>query len=158
MAYEDSMAEALGIHLDAEEIPTEITSLSVIQPSEVIQTVAPSETVDIDFNLARQNITHITEKGQLALDMVVDLAIASEHPRAFEVVAQMMSALSSANKDLMSLHVQRESLNKINSNDTPSHSSSEPSVVNNIIFNGSTKELQEILSKRRLKTIEEESS
>ena len=90
--------------------------------------------------------------------MVVDLATASEHPRAFEVVAQIMSALSSVNKDLMGLHAQREMINK--SQDVVSGDKStvcdNSSTVNNIIFSGSTKELQDILSKRKLKILDED--
>ena len=151
MAYEDSMAEALGITID--EVRISGTELATqLPPSEIVNTesekIYDSE-AEKDFNLARKNLTHITTKGQEALDTVVDLAMASEHPRAFEVVSQIISALSAANRDLMGLHAQREALKK------PQDKSSgqDTSVINQSIFVGSTKELQELLSKRKLKVI-----
>ena len=59
------------------------------------------EDVDNDYKYARENLYGVIEKGTDALDNLIDLAKASEHPRAFEVVAQLTKTLVDANKDCL---------------------------------------------------------
>ena len=61
------------------------------------------EDVDNDYKYARENLYGVIEKGTDALDNLIDLAKASEHPRAFEVVAQLTKTLVDANKDLLDI-------------------------------------------------------
>ena len=56
-----------------------------------------------DFKYARENLYNIIERGSDALNGIVDLAQQSQHPRSFEVVADLVRTLSTANKDLLDL-------------------------------------------------------
>ena len=54
--------------------------------------------IDSDYKYARENLYGVIEKGTEALDTLIELAKASEHPRAFEVVSQLTKTLVDANK------------------------------------------------------------
>lgn len=97
----------------------------------------------IDYKTARDNIRGAVSLGYEALEGIVRVATEGEHPRAYEVVTQMIKAVSDANKDLLELHHKM----RIIRND-----SNEPKTVNNTmnsIFVGSTKELQDLINPKR---------
>ena len=73
---------------------------------------------------------------------MLHLAKASEHPRAFEVVGQLIKTLTDANKDLLELQKKRKDLQK--SDDRKSEAKN----VTNAVFVGSTSELQALINKR----------
>jgi len=97
----------------------------------------------IDYKTARENIRGAVSLGYEALEGIVRVATEGEHPRAYEVVTQMIKAVSDANKDLLELHHKM----RIIRND-----SNEPKTVNNTmnsIFVGSTKDLQDLINPKR---------
>lgn len=97
----------------------------------------------IDYKTARDNIRGAVSLGYEALEGIVRVATEGEHPRAYEVVTQMIKAVSDANKDLLELHHKM----RIIRND-----SNEPKTVNNTmnsIFVGSTKDLQDLINPKR---------
>ena len=69
--------------------------------------VLPKETKDVpegteeDIKYARENLYHLAERGRDALEDLLELANQSQHPRAFEVVGQLVKTLSDTNKDLL---------------------------------------------------------
>lgn len=91
-----------------------------------------------DFNTARENIHDIIAKGSSALDYMIELAKASEHPRAFEVVSQLTKTLIDANKDLLDIQKKMKEL-------TAEEKEQSPQNVTNALFVGSTAELQRLL-------------
>jgi hypothetical protein len=97
----------------------------------------------VDYKTARDNIRGAVSLGYEALEGIVRVATEGEHPRAYEVVTQMIKAVSDANKDLLELHHKM----RIIRND-----SNEPKTVNNTmnsIFVGSTKDLQDLINPKR---------
>ena len=54
-----------------------------------------------DYNFARDNLYDVIEKGNEALEDLIQVAKASEHPRAYEVVAQLIKTLNDSNQNLM---------------------------------------------------------
>ena len=52
-----------------------------------------------DFEYARENMMEVINKGQEALFDLMDVAKQSQHPRAYEVLATMMSTMVGASKD-----------------------------------------------------------
>ena len=97
----------------------------------------------VDYKTARENIRGAVSLGYEALEGIVSVATEGEHPRAYEVVTQMIKAVSDANKDLLELHHKM----RIIRND-----SNEPKTVNNTmnsIFVGSTKDLQDLINPKR---------
>ena len=65
-----------------------------------------------DFKYARENLYNIIERGSDALNGIVDLAQQSQHPRSFEVVADLVRTLSTANKDILDLQKKIKYLQK----------------------------------------------
>ena len=98
------------------------------------------ETVDTDFKYARENLYNIIEKGSDALNTLVDVAAQTQHPRAFEVVSQLVKTLSDSNKDLLEIQKKVKVIKK----DIPD----QPQNVTNALFVGNTSELQKMINKR----------
>jgi hypothetical protein len=91
---------------------------------------------DDDYEFVRDNLKNLIEKGSKALDGVLDLATASDHPRVYEVVGQMIRNLGETNRDIIEL---QKDMKKIKDEDGPTK------VTQNAIFVGSTADLQKFL-------------
>ena len=80
-----------------------------------LEELAKTDTQDIDsdYKYARENLYGVIEKGSEALDTLIELAKASEHPRAFEVVSQLTKTLVDANKDLLDIQKKVKDLKKV---------------------------------------------
>ena len=94
------------------------------------------ENLENDFKYARENLYNIIERGTDALNGIVDLAQQSQHPRSFEVVADLVRTLSTANKDLLDLQKKMKDMK-------PEEQG--PKEVTNNLFVGSTKDLTALL-------------
>ena len=95
-----------------------------------------------DFEFARENMMEVINKGQEALFDLMDVAKQSQHPRAYEVLATMMSTMVGASKDLLDLQAKKKKIME----DDPSAS---PQQVTNNLFVGSTAELQKYLKRHK---------
>ena len=95
-----------------------------------------------DFEYARENMMEVINKGQEALFDLMDVAKQSQHPRAYEVLATMMSTMVGASKDLLDLQAKKKKIME----DDPSAS---PQQVTNNLFVGSTAELQKYLKQHK---------
>jgi hypothetical protein len=93
-----------------------------------------------DYHYARDNLYDVIEKGTFALDNLLELAKASEHPRAFEVVSQLTKTLVEANKDLLDIQKKVKILREEETKDTPA------GVTNNTLYVGSTADLQKLIN------------
>ena len=96
---------------------------------------------DIDYKYARENLYTIIEKGQESLNTLVDVAQQSQHPRAFEVVSQLVKTLSDTNKYLLELQKKIKVINK--------DIQEGPKTVNNSLYVGNTADLQKFINKRK---------
>jgi len=107
---------------------------------ERLQVVVPEDddNVENDFRFTRENLYSVIEQGNKALEDMIDVARASEHPRAYEVVSTLMNSLVNANKDLLDLSKKKREL-------VGKQESSLPQTVNNNLFVGSTADLQRAL-------------
>ena len=95
--------------------------------------------IDSDYKYARENLYNVIERGSDALNNLVDIAQASEHPRAYEVVGSLIKTLTDANKDLLEIQKKVKSLKE--------ESKKGPDNVTNALFIGSTAELQKMINK-----------
>jgi predicted house-cleaning noncanonical NTP pyrophosphatase (MazG superfamily) len=95
---------------------------------------------DTDFRYTRENLYNLLERGQDAVEELLEIAKQSEHPRAFEVVGQLIGKLTETNKELMGLHKTKKELSIEGGGDVN---------VNNAVFVGSTAELQKLLKSKR---------
>jgi len=100
------------------------------------------ENINYDYDKTRDNLHGLLNQGQDALYNALEIAKQSEHPRAFEVVGNLIKQLSEVNAQLLELHDKKQKL------DTPKGSDKNESkqVTNNAIFEGSTSELNKLIS------------
>jgi hypothetical protein len=97
------------------------------------------EKIESDYEVTRANLRSLLVTGQEALMQALEVAKQSEHPRAFEVVGNLMKQLADVNQQLMDLHQQKQKL------DEPSKAEKAKQVTNNAIFVGSTTELNKLI-------------
>ena len=113
------------------------------------------EFVDADYAFARENIMTTIVKAQDSLDQIMDLAQASQMPRAYEVVSTLMKTIVDANKDLLDLAKKNKELRQVE-RQTPG--APVAGTITNNLFVGSTDELQKFIRSQGidtgLKTIE----
>lgn len=98
------------------------------------ETKTDDETVQYDYDKTRNNLHNLLDQGQDALCVALTVAKQTEHPRAFEVVSNMIKQLADINLQLLDLAEKKQSL----------MTKKEDSVQvtnNNAIFVGSTTEL-----------------
>ncbi len=124
----------------------EITSLvptSELKPEPAVrvQPKTDGKDDDIDYNYARENYYNLIERNQDAIEEMLEIAKQSEHPRAFEVVGQLIKSGLDANKELMTLHKTKKELSIEKGGSTTN--------VNNAVFVGSTADLQKLLKAKR---------
>ena len=128
---DDKLNEVLGI---AEEVIEEKKEV-VVTPTAVPANTDP----DVDFETGRENLYKLLEKGNEAIDGILNLAKEGEHPRAYEVAGQLIKTVSEVSQDLLGL---QEKMKKIK--DVPNNA---PKNVTNALFVGSTTELTKLLKK-----------
>ena len=131
MKIDDRLSEVFDI------IPQPVTEVIDNTTGEIIKT--PEGKIENDYDTARDNLRELLITGQNALMHALEVAKQSEHPRAFEVVGNLMKQLADVNQQLMDLHQQKQKL------DAPKKGADK--VTNNAIFVGSTAELSKMLGK-----------
>ena len=94
--------------------------------------------IEKDYEYTRGNLYSIIEKGQEAINGILELTQDSEMPRAYEVAGQLIKSVSDATDKLMDLQKKVKDVNE----DTPQKG---PNTVNNALFVGSTAELAKLL-------------
>jgi len=99
-----------------------------------------SDNVDNDFEYSRRTYYDLIEKGNNALEEMMEVAKALEHPRAFEVVSGMIKNISDVNDRLMDLHKKKKEYNS-----KGAQKAVEGGTTNNNLFLGSTTDLQRML-------------
>ena len=130
----DKLNETFNV--DGEIVPVEAESVS-----EKIEKYA-SESNDIkkDYEYARGNLYSLVEKGQEAINGMLELAQESEMPRAYEVLGQLIKTTTETTEKLMALHKIKKDVEE----DAPKG----PTTVNNALFVGSTTELAKLLKQQ----------
>ena len=131
MKIDDSLSQVF----DIPSIPK--NEMIVAETGEIL--TPPNEKIESDYETARDNLRELLTTGQNALMHALEVAKSSEHPRAFEVVGNLMKQLADVNQQLMDIHQQKAKL------DAPSKSETSKKVTNNAIFVGSTSELNKLI-------------
>ena len=90
-----------------------------------------------DTMKARENFYRLVERGQDAIDGILELAKESEHPRSYEVAGQLIKNVADVTEKLGELQLKMQKLKEVPSN--------APKNVTNALFVGSTSELQKML-------------
>jgi hypothetical protein len=126
-------------NVDAEIIPAETENVS----TEIEKISSTVDDVKKDYEYTRGNLYSIIEKGQEAINGILELAQESEMPRAYEVAGQLIKNVADATDKLMDLQkklkdIEEEKVGK------------SPTTVNNALFVGSTAELAKLLKNNEL--------
>lgn len=108
--------------------------------------VPPKESDDVqkDYEYTRGNLYSLIEKGQEAINGILELAQESEMPRAYEVAGQLIKNVADATDKLMDLQKKLKDVNEESSSKGPTN-------VTNALFVGSTAELAKLLKNQNLK-------
>ena len=96
--------------------------------------------VEDDAEFARQNIRELITKGNVAMDNLLHVAKESEHPRAYEVAANMLKHLTDMNKDLMEIQKRKRDLEPKQSNSMN---------IDKAVFIGSTEDLIKMIKSNK---------
>ena len=118
-------------------VPT--TELKPQIPTKIIPPKSANDS-EKDYGYARENYYNLIERNQDAVEEMLEIAKQSEHPRAFEVVGQLIKSGLDANKELMALHKTKKEL---------SMEKGPSQVTNQAVFVGSTADLQKLLKVKR---------
>ena len=92
-----------------------------------------------DFELVRRIKHGLLVKGEEALEDMIEVARATEHPRAYEVLSGMLKNVSDAGDSLIDIHKKKHDMEKKDPPMIPT--------TNNNVFVGSTTDLQRMLMK-----------
>ena len=95
------------------------------------------EEVDNDYKYQRENFYRLVERGQDAIDGILELAKESEHPRSYEVAGNLIKQVADVTEKLGDLQVKMQKLKEVPNN--------APKNLTNALFVGSTSELQKML-------------
>ena len=126
----------IDAHLDEVLGIVETPQRDVVK-TEKVKPLVNGQEDETDFQYARENLYNLIERGQDGLEELLEIAKQSQHPRAFEVVGQMIDKLANTNKELLNLHKTKK--------DIQAEKTSGPTNVTNALFVGSTSELQKLL-------------
>ena len=124
----DVLDNVLGITDVVETTTSEVT---------LPQVKKPDEESDNDYKYQRENFYRLVERGQDAIDGILELAKESEHPRSYEVAGQLIKNVADVTEKLGELQLKMQKLKEVPSN--------APKNVTNALFVGSTSELQKML-------------
>ena len=124
---EDKLNEILDISESLETVPSK----------PVIPRPKEKEDIDSDYKYSRENLYNLVERGQDAIDGIVNLAKETDHPRAYEVAGNLIKNVGEVTEKLLIL---QEKMKKLNDEVVKG-----PNKVENNLFVGSTSELQKLI-------------
>ena len=135
MANYDPIDEALNVKSEIIPTPEDVVSKKKNQMKKV-----EGQDVGKDYDYTRGNLYSLIEKGQEAINGIMEVAGETASPRAYEVAGQLIKSVADTTDKLMDLQKKvkevEEDTNKTTNN-----------VTNNALFVGSTSELSKILKK-----------
>ena len=131
----ESIDEALNIS-DTEIVPSKKPSL---KKDEVVKI----NEIDKDYDYTRGNLYSLIEKGQEAINGIMEVAGESASPRAYEVAGQLIKSVADTTDKLLDLQKKVKDVKEENGSTTNN-------VTNNALFVGSTSDLSKILKKQFL--------
>ena len=129
-----------------EALNVESSIVEAEKPGPIKPTKKPEEKNDIkkDYEYTRANLYSLIEKGQEAINGIMELAGESASPRAYEVAGQLIKSVADTTDKLADLQKKLKDLEEDSDIKGPS------SVTNNAVFVGSTSELQKLLKQGSL--------
>tara|TARA_B100000214_G_C23498324_1_gene414951 strand:- start:111 stop:503 length:393 start_codon:yes stop_codon:yes gene_type:complete len=108
--------------------------------TEVVKLPERSENIETDYRYARENLYGLVERGQDAIDGILQLSKETEHPRAYEVAGQLIKTVGETAEKLIDL---QQKLKKLEDEEQ------KVGTQHNHLYVGSTSELQKFLKKNK---------
>jgi t-SNARE complex subunit (syntaxin) len=102
--------------------------------------MAEKDKIESDYDYSRKTYYELIEKGKESLELMIEVARESEHPRAFEVLSGMVKNISDVNDRLMDLNKKNKDILKVDKEEETKHIT-----TNNNVFLGSAADLQRML-------------
>jgi hypothetical protein len=130
----DKLNETFNV--EGEIVPIKAEEVS----GEIEKYASTADDIKKDYEYARGNLYSLVEKGQEAINGILELAQESEMPRAYEVAGQLIKNTSEIAEKLMALHKLKK--------DVEEEKQKGPTTVNNALFVGSTAELAKLLKQQ----------
>ena len=132
---EDKVNDILGI----KEESTPVSELMLQEKSVPVPRVEDPKKDDIenDYKYSRENYYNLIERGQDAIQGILDVAKEGQHPRAYEVAGNLIKQVADVTEKLGDLQTKMKKLKEV-----PNQA---PKNVTNALFVGSTAELQKML-------------
>ena len=127
---EDNLNDILGI--ETNDIKTEDFKAPTIRKED-----DKKDDIDNDYVNSRENYYNLIEKGQKAIDGILDIAKEGQHPRAYEVAGQLIGQVALVTDKLQELQKKLKDLKEVPKNANTN--------IKNALFVGSTAELQKML-------------
>ena len=116
----------------------EVDAIVKAENSELQKSQTRAENVEKDYDYTRGNLYSLIEKGQEAINGIMEVAGETASPRAYEVAGQLIKSVADTTDKLADLHKKVKDIEA----DNPKTQST---VTNNALFVGSTAELQKML-------------
>ena len=133
---EDSVNEILGI----EKKSTDVAVKDFEQPAPVPRKIDETKNdVDNDYEHSRENYYNLIDKGNQAIEGILDIAKEGQHPRAYEVAGNLIKSVADTVDKLQDLNKKLKDLKEL-----PKTANAN---IKNALFVGSTAELQKMLKK-----------
>ena len=126
---DEKLDELLDIQGEIVEVEKRLPTLSKGNYSK-------QEEQNSDYKYSREVFYGLVERGQDAIEGILDIARESEHPRVYEVAGQLIKTVSETTEKLIDLQAKMKELDK---------DDSMPNKVSNNLFVGSSTELQRLL-------------
>ena len=115
-------------------------STDIQKETKVVKLPARQESVDNDYKYGRETLYNLVERGQDAIDGILDLCKETEHPRAYEVAGQLIKTVGDTAEKLLDLQKKVKELESENPNLKTQH---------NHLYVGSTSDIQKNLKKNK---------
>jgi hypothetical protein len=146
----DKLDAIFGTHMDEVLSSKEEKLPAVVEEPLVPQIISTGDDIEDDYLVARKKLNDLIGTSQQALEGMLNVALASDSPRAYEVVGQLIKTTGDAAKDLLDLQSKKKRLR----DEEPKKQNID--TQNNIIFSGSTSDLLKALKAEKAKVIEHE--
>ena len=143
-SIDKKLDELLDINNEAEEVVKE-TNKHLVPRDENGRFTERKGEQQIDYKYTRNTLYGLVERGQDAIEGILDLAKESEHPRTYEVAGQLIKTVSETSEKLLQIQKMMDDLE----DDRPKNQT-----TNQNLFVGSTAELQKLLKKQNAETKE----
>lgn len=125
-------------------------NLPAVPTLPVAPEVKQDKEIEDDYNFSRETYKELVDKSNKAIDGMMELALQSEHPRAFEVLSIMLKNTSDMTDKLMILQKQKKDVKRKEKEDVTAAASSGSVTTNNNVFLGSVTDLQKHLIAKTL--------